>query len=76
MSTYVWCELVCDHCSQNICGEFSSSARIPRDSLKKEACEKGAVFDGDDVFCCGDHYAAARLGSTKLSANAEHEAKP
>lgn len=50
MATYVWCELVCEHCSLAICGEFSKGYRIPRKSLKKAASEAGAVFAFDDVF--------------------------
>lgn len=65
MSTYVWCELVCDHCSATISGEFSTSDRIPRTSLKKDAKEKGAVFSGDDVFCSEGHRLAAQPESIK-----------
>lgn len=60
MSTYVWCELVCDYCSETISGEFSTADRIPRASLKKDAKSKGAVFAFDDVFCCEEHRAAAQ----------------
>lgn len=60
MSTYVWCELVCDYCSLSICGQFTTGGRIPRRSLKADATSKGAVFSGDDVFCCEDHRVAAQ----------------
>lgn len=60
MATYVWCELVCEHCSLSIYGQFSTDDRIPRKSLKEEAKRTGAVFSGDDVFCCKEHHLAAQ----------------
>lgn len=60
MATYVWCELVCDHCSGAICGQWTSGQKIPRRELQEDARMKGAVFSGDDVFCCEDHHISAQ----------------
>jgi hypothetical protein len=65
MATYVWCELVCDHCSQHIVGQFSTGSHIPRAVLKEEAATKGAVFAGNDVFCCEAHRLEAQPESTR-----------
>ena len=59
MSTYVWCELVCDCCSASIVGQYTSGSRVPRRELKEEAKKVGAVFSFDKVYCSEAHYAVA-----------------
>lgn len=59
MATYVWCELVCDHCSNAVAGQFTSGSTLPRKALKIEAVRTGAVFVGDKVYCCVEHKESA-----------------
>lgn len=65
MATYVWCELVCAHCSTAFSGEFTSGA-IPRRELKRIAKARGAVFSGDEVFCSEEHRQAAQPAGVHL----------
>lgn len=47
----VWCELICDQCSRQLVGEWSSAPYIPREKLLSEAEKEGAVIKGGDIFC-------------------------
>lgn len=59
MATYVWCELVCNHCSDSLAGEFTTGS-IPRAALKKQAKAGGAVFSYGEVYCSEEHRLAAQ----------------
>ena len=47
----VWCELICDQCSRQLAGIWSSGLKIPREQLKDEAERDGAVIKGSVIFC-------------------------
>lgn len=48
---YVWCELVCDECSDTVCGQFVSGGRIPVQAMRREAESFGWVFKGKSALC-------------------------
>lgn len=51
VSLRVWCEIVCNECSETTCGQFVSAGRVPIRAMRKEAEMAGWVFEGRNSFC-------------------------
>lgn len=63
MATEIWCELVCAKCAHTFPGEYVDTASMQpiRARFKRDAREKGWVFQGREAFCCEIHRVQYRM---------------